>query len=90
MQTLAYLVKVSQPQLVILLVELEEESVEALCRMVNRARIRRVQDLFLAISREDDIDVSLRNFTPAVAIPVDPHGAKMHQMDVETTFNNAA
>jgi len=68
--------------LVVLVVELEEQGVEALGGVVHGARVRRVQDLLLVAVGEDDVEVALGDLAARRAVAVHPHGAQVHHVRV--------
>lgn len=82
--------QVSDANPVVLVVELEEQSIEALCRVVDRAWISRVEDIRLLTAGELDIDVAFRDLAARIAIAVDAHSAEVTQMDVKAGFDDGA
>eukprot|EP00966_Prymnesium_polylepis_P222626 5150202-Prymnesium_polylepis.2 len=69
------LVQVRDAQLVVLRIELEEQRVQALGRVVHRAGVRRVQDVALTAAGQDDIlHAQGCEFTPVQSIG--GHGAR--------------
>mmetsp|Transcript_13932 Transcript_13932/g.35969 ORF Transcript_13932/g.35969 Transcript_13932/m.35969 type:complete len:322 (-) Transcript_13932:537-1502(-) len=84
------LVEIGQPQEVVLGVELEEERVEALGRVVDRSGIRRVQDLLLPVARQDHVNVTLRDLAARVAVPVHAHRSEVDKVDVEPRVDDGS
>ena len=68
-----YLVEVSQAEQVVLGIELEKNSIEALGGVVHGARVRWVKDGALTPARERDVNVALGNLTTGVAIAIHTH-----------------
>mmetsp|Transcript_20282 Transcript_20282/g.43749 ORF Transcript_20282/g.43749 Transcript_20282/m.43749 type:complete len:216 (-) Transcript_20282:145-792(-) len=56
--------------------------------MVNRSRVRRVKNVGLTSSRENDINVSLGNLSSRSTIPINTHGTKMDNMSIHLRVNN--
>ncbi len=68
---------------VVLLVELPEEGVEALGGVVYRSGVCRVEDVGLAASREDNVDVSLGDFAAGSSVAVDAHRSEVDYVGVD-------
>jgi hypothetical protein len=69
---------------------LEEQSIEALGRMVDRAGVGGVEDLGLAVPWEGHVDVPFGDLPTRGAVPVDAHRPQVHQVDVQTGLDDAA
>ncbi|MPM27837.1 hypothetical protein SDC9_74351 [bioreactor metagenome] len=82
------LVQVGDPEPVVLHVVGEEQLVEGLGHVVDRARIRRVEDLLLdrlaaVLARDLDVQVALGDLHPGGAVAVHTHRAEVDDVDVQ-------
>ena len=71
------LVQIGDAHAVVLRVELEEERVEALGRVVDRAGVGGVEDARVAAAGQHDVNVTLGDLAARRAVPVHAHGAEM-------------
>mmetsp|Transcript_45916 Transcript_45916/g.70250 ORF Transcript_45916/g.70250 Transcript_45916/m.70250 type:complete len:241 (+) Transcript_45916:704-1426(+) len=77
--------QIGDSELVIFLVELPENGIQALRGVVDRSGVGRVQDVRFTSSRKDDINVSLRNLASRSSVSVDSHGSQMHNVNIKFT-----
>mmetsp|Transcript_3390 Transcript_3390/g.7479 ORF Transcript_3390/g.7479 Transcript_3390/m.7479 type:complete len:234 (+) Transcript_3390:720-1421(+) len=80
--------KIGNAELIILLVELEKEGIQALGGMVHRSRVGRVKNVGFPSSREGDINVSLGNFPSRSSVSVNSHGSKVDNVSINFGVNN--
>ena len=87
------LVQVGDPQAVVPGVEREHGLVQDLGHVVQRAGVGGVEDLLgdRAVRSGDlHVQVALRDAHPGGAVPVDPHGAQVHHVDVQPGLHDRA
>ena len=82
--------QVSEAQQVVLGVELEEQRVEALGGVVDGAGVGRVQDVLLAVARQDHVNVALGDLAARVAVAVHAHGAEVDEVHVVARLGDGA
>eukprot|EP00630_Chrysocystis_fragilis_P005810 CAMPEP_0197391946 /NCGR_PEP_ID=MMETSP1165-20131217/3423_1 /TAXON_ID=284809 /ORGANISM="Chrysocystis fragilis, Strain CCMP3189" /LENGTH=642 /DNA_ID=CAMNT_0042917545 /DNA_START=154 /DNA_END=2080 /DNA_ORIENTATION=+ len=82
------LVEVGHAEGVVLVVELEEEGVEALGGVVDRAGVGRVEDLGRPAAGKRHVDVALRDLAARGAVPVDAHRPEVDQVGARVRLDD--
>jgi hypothetical protein len=82
------LMQVGNSDLVVLIVELPEKSVETLGGVVDRSWVGRVQNGLFSASWKNNIQVSLRDFSSGGSVSVDTHGSQMHKVNIKFAVND--
>ena len=87
------LVQIRDPHVVVLVVVEEQQLIQRLRHVIHAARAGRVQDLFLEPAAVGlghlHLQVALGNGGTAMgAVAIDPHGAQMHHVDIETALHD--
>ena len=84
------LVKIGDTKLVVLLVELPQDGIQALGSVVNGSRVGRVQNVGFSSSRKSDINVTLRDFSSRGSVSVDTHGSQVNNVGIDISVNDSA
>ena len=84
------LVQVGDADVVVLLVELPDEGVEALGGVVDGSGVGGVEDVGLAAAGEGDVDVALGNFSAGGTVAVDAHGSEVDNVGVDVGIHDGA
>ena len=84
------LVEISDTKLVVLLVKLPQDGIQALGSVVNGSRVGRVQDVGFSSSRKSDIDVTLGNFSSRCSVSVDTHGSQVDNVGIDVSVDDSA
>ncbi len=82
------LVKISDAEVVVLLVKLPEDGIQALGGVVNRSGVGRVQNVRFSSSRKSDINVSFMNFTSRSTVSVNTHGSQVHNVGIDFSVDD--
>mmetsp|Transcript_24991 Transcript_24991/g.38333 ORF Transcript_24991/g.38333 Transcript_24991/m.38333 type:complete len:207 (-) Transcript_24991:472-1092(-) len=81
------LMKISHTKVIILLVKLPQKGIKTLGGMVHRSRVGGVENVLLTSTREDNINVSLGDFTSRCSISIHSHGTKMDNVSINFGIN---
>mmetsp|Transcript_5889 Transcript_5889/g.13971 ORF Transcript_5889/g.13971 Transcript_5889/m.13971 type:complete len:465 (-) Transcript_5889:88-1482(-) len=82
------LVQIGDSELIVLLVELPQDSIKTLGCVVDRSRVGRVQNVGFASSWKGDINVSFWDFTSRSSVSVDTHGSQVNNVGIQVGINN--
>ncbi len=84
------LVKIGNAKLVVLLVKLPEDGIQALGGVVDGSRVGRVQNVSFSSSRKSDINVTLGNFASRTSVSVDTHSSQVDDVGINVGVDDSA
>mmetsp|Transcript_26496 Transcript_26496/g.56778 ORF Transcript_26496/g.56778 Transcript_26496/m.56778 type:complete len:324 (-) Transcript_26496:53-1024(-) len=84
------LVKIGNTELVVLLVKLPKDGVQALGGVVNGSRVSRVQNIGFSSSGKSDVNVPLGDFSSGCSVPVDTHGSQVNNVGIDIGVDDGA
>mmetsp|Transcript_59639 Transcript_59639/g.146209 ORF Transcript_59639/g.146209 Transcript_59639/m.146209 type:complete len:335 (-) Transcript_59639:170-1174(-) len=82
------LVQVCDTELVVLLVELPQNSIKTFGGMVDRPGVGRVQDVRFTSTGQNDVDVTFWDFSTGRTVPVDAHGTEMDDVCIDVSIDD--